>query len=243
MTGPIHILPERMFNYFYYEGKINVLNEIQLWAILNGTIVTLEIAIVSIIVGAIFGVIVALGRISKNKVANALSWFYIWFFRGTPLLLQLFIIYYAIPIIYLDVTGMTFQIDPMLCAYVAFSLNATAYLAEIIRAAIESIDSGQMEAAKALGMSYRQAMTRIIIPQTFKRLVAPMGNELILLLKDTSLVSTIALFDLLRTVKTMASASGSWVYYIYAAAIYLFLTTIIQVVFDKMEKKLGVYER
>lgn len=220
-----------------------MLNEIQLWAILNGTIITLEIAIVAIIFGAVFGVVVALGRISKNKVANVLSWFYIWFFRGTPLLLQLFIGYFAIPIIYLETTGSAFNVDPMICAFVVFSLNATAYLAEIIRAAIESINSGQMEAAKALGMSYRQAMTKIVIPQTFKRLVAPMGNELIMLLKDTSLVSTIALFDLLRTTKTMASATGSWIYYVYAAAIYLFLTTIIQVVFDRMEKKLGVYER
>ncbi|AFA48156.1 amino acid ABC transporter permease [Acetobacterium woodii] len=220
-----------------------MLNETQLWAIFNGTIITLEIAIVAIIFGAVFGVVVALGRISKNKVANAVSWFYIWFFRGTPLLLQLFIGYFAIPIVYLEATGSAFNVDPMICAFVVFSLNATAYLAEIIRAAIESINSGQMEAAKALGMSYRQAMTKIIIPQTFKRLVAPMGNELIMLLKDTSLVSTIALFDLLRTTKTMASATGSWIYYVYAAAIYLFLTTIIQVVFDRMEKKLGVYER
>ncbi|MEF9918076.1 MAG: amino acid ABC transporter permease [Eubacterium sp.] len=220
-----------------------MLNETQLWAIFDGSIVTLKIAVVAIIAGAIFGVIVALGRISKNKVANRLSLFFIWFFRGTPLLLQLFMIFYAVPIIYLDMTGATFEINPMICAYITFSLNSTAYLAEIIRAAIESIDGGQMEAAKALGMSYRQAMTKIIIPQTFKRLVAPVGNELIMLLKDTSLVSTIALFDLLRTVKTMASATGSWVYYIYAAVIYLFLTTILQVVFDKMENKLGVYEK
>ncbi|MGL4607207.1 MAG: amino acid ABC transporter permease [Eubacteriaceae bacterium] len=220
-----------------------MLNSIQLQAIFDGTIVTLEIAIVAIIVGSILGVIIALGRISKNKFANCISWFYIWFFRGTPLLLQLFIIYYAIPIIYLDATGSTFEVNQMICAFVAFSLNAAAYLAEIIRAAIESIDGGQMEAAKALGMSYRQAMTKIIIPQTFKRLVAPLGNELIMLLKDTSLVSTIALFDLLRTVKTMASATGDWIYYVYAATIYLFLTTVIQVIFDRMEKKLGVYER
>lgn len=222
---------------------MDVLNETQLWAIFDGTLITLQIAIVAILVGSVLGVIIALGRISKNKVARALSWFYIWFFRGTPLLLQLFIVFYAFPIIYLNATGMTFTVDPMICAFISFSLNAAAYLAEIIRAAIESIDGGQMEAAKALGMSYRQAMTKIIIPQTFKRLVAPLGNELIMLLKDTSLVSTIALFDLLRTVKTMASATGDWVYYIYAAVIYLFLTTIIQVVFDKMEKKLGVYER
>ncbi|MDD2413670.1 MAG: amino acid ABC transporter permease [Eubacteriaceae bacterium] len=220
-----------------------MLNSTQLWAIVNGTIVTLEIAIVAIIFGAIFGIIVALGRISKNKIANGLSWFYIWFFRGTPLLLQLFMIFYAVPIIYLNATGKTFQIDPMICAFITFSLNSTAYLAEIIRSAIESIDHGQMEAAKALGMNYHQAMMKIIIPQTFKRLVAPIGNELIMLLKDTSLVSTIALFDLLRTVKTMASATGNWIYYVYAAVVYLFLTTILQVLFDKLEMKFGIYEK
>jgi len=220
-----------------------LLNSTQSWAIVNGTVITLEIALVAIVFGAVFGVIVALGRISKNKIANSLSWFYVWFFRGTPLLLQLFMIFYAVPIMYLNATGTTFEVDPMVCAFITFSLNSTAYLAEIIRAAIESIDHGQMEAAKALGMNYRQAMQKIIIPQTFKRLVAPIGNELIMLLKDTSLVSTIALFDLLRTVKTMASATGNWVYYLYAAAIYLFLTTILQVIFDKMEVKLGVYEK
>ena len=220
-----------------------MLNSTQLWAIVNGTIVTLEIAVVAIIFGAIFGIIVALGRISKNKIANGLSWFYIWFFRGTPLLLQLFMNFYAVPIIYLNATGKTFQIDPMICAFITFSLNSTAYLAEIIRSAIESIDHGQMEAAKALGMNYHQAMMKIIIPQTFKRLVAPIGNELIMLLKDTSLVSTIALFDLLRTVKTMASATGNWIYYVYAAVVYLFLTTILQVLFDKLEMKFGIYEK
>ncbi|MBP8031378.1 MAG: ABC transporter permease subunit, partial [Acetobacterium sp.] len=96
-----------------------MLNETQLWAIFDGTIVTLEIAIVAIIFGAIFGVVVALGRLSKNKIANALSWLYIWFFRGTPLLLQLFIIFYAIPIIYLDATGITFEVNPMIAAFVA----------------------------------------------------------------------------------------------------------------------------
>ncbi|WP_438594467.1 amino acid ABC transporter permease [Eubacterium aggregans] len=220
-----------------------MLNEPQLWAMFDGSLVTLKIALVAIIFSAVFGVIVALGRISKNKVTNGLSCFYVWFFSGTPLLLQLFIIFYAVPIIYLDITGLTFEIDPMICAYITFSLNSTAYLAEMLRAAIESIDHGQMEAAKALGMSYRQAMTRIIIPQTYKRLVAPVGNELIMTIKDTSLVSTIALFDVLRTVKTMASSTGNWVYYVYAAVIYLFLTTILQVIFDKIEKKLGVYEK
>lgn len=220
-----------------------MLNSTQMWAIFDGTIVTLEIAIVALIFGVTLGILVALGRISKNKIANGFSWFYVWFFRGTPLLLQLFMIYYAVPIIVLNITGNTLTIDPMLCAFITFSLNSTAYMAEIIRAAIESIDHGQMEAATALGMNYNQAMRKIIIPQTFKRLVAPLGNELIMLLKDTSLVSTIALFDVLRTTKTMASSTGNWIYYLYAAAIYLFLTTILQVIFDKLEVKLGVYEK
>lgn len=215
----------------------------QITAIFDGTIITIKIALVSIVIGFFLGVLLALGRLSKNRITRGLSWFYIWFFRGTPLLLQLFIVFYAVPIIYLDMTGSKLNMDPMITAYITFSLNTAAYLAEIIRASIESIPEGQMEAAKALGMTYGQAMRRIIIPQTYKRLVAPVGNELILLLKDTSLVSSIALADLLRTTKTLANATGSWSYYLYAAAIYLFMTTILQVFTDYLEKKLGVYER
>ncbi|MSS19897.1 amino acid ABC transporter permease [Pseudoramibacter porci] len=220
-----------------------MLTSAQGWEIFHGTVLTIEIALVALFFGVVLGIIVALGRISHNKVARAVTWFYVWFFRGTPLLLQLFMIYFAVPIIYLNATGSTLVVDPMLCAFITFSLNSTAYMAEIIRAAIESIPEGQMEAAKALGMNYHQAMRKIIIPQTFKRLVAPLGNELIMLLKDTSLVSTIALFDVLRTVKTMATSTGNWVYYLYAAAIYLFLTTILQVLFDHLEKRFGAYEK
>ncbi len=219
-----------------------MINQIQMRAIFDGSVLTIKVAFVALFFGLIFGTLIALGRMSKNKVIKSFSWFYVWFFRGTPLLLQLFIIFYAYPIIRIEMTGSGVEMNPMLSAYLAFSLNCAAYSAEIIRAAIESIDHGQMEASKALGMNYRQAMTRIIIPQTYKRLMAPIGNELIMLIKDTSLVSTIALFDLLRTVKTMASATGDWVYYIYAAVIYLFLTTIFQIVFDKLEVRFGVYE-
>lgn len=220
-----------------------MLTEVQMQNIIKGTLITVEIALVAIVVGLILGIFVALGRISKNKFTNGISWFYVWFFRGTPLLLQLYMVYFAVPIIYLDITGQTFNVNPMLSAFITFSLNSTAYLAEIIRAAIESIDHGQMEAAKALGMTYGQAMRRIIIPQTFKRLVAPVGNELIMLLKDTSLVSTIALSDVLRELKVMTNSTGNWIYYLYAAVIYLFLTTVIQVVFDKVEDRVGSYEK
>jgi len=220
-----------------------LLTSAQWTAVWDGTLITLEITAFAIVVGCLLGVVLALGRLSKHRILRALSWFYIWFFRGTPLLLQLFMVYYAIPIIYLESTGSQLNIDPMVCAFITFSLNTTAYLAEIIRAGIESIPGGQMEAAKAIGMTYGQAMRKIIIPQTYKRLIAPVGNELVMLLKDTSLVSSIALSDLLRTTKTMANASGNWLYYLYAAAIYLFLTTLLQLGTDRLEIKLGAYEK
>lgn len=219
-----------------------MLNSVQIQAILKGTGYTIIIASVAVLLGIIFGMIVALGRISKNKLLNRISWLYVWFFRGTPLLLQLFMIFYAMPLIMKDLFGRPFPIDPLMACFIAFSLNSTAYLAEFFRAGIESIDKGQIEAAKALGMSYNQAMFNIIIPQSFKRLLPSVGNEFIMLIKDTSLASTVAISDLLRTTKTMSSSSGKWIYYVYAAGIYLVLTTIIQVGFERLEKKVGVYE-
>ncbi|WP_313120921.1 amino acid ABC transporter permease, partial [Proteiniclasticum ruminis] len=162
--------------------------------------------------------------------------------RGTPMLMQLFVFYYALPLFTYDVFGVSLRIPAIVAAFIAFSLNSAAYLSEIFRGAIQSIDKGQMEAAKALGMSYYQAMFKIIIPQSYRRLIPPLGNELITLVKDTSLVASISLFDLLRTVQVMNNSSGEWVYFIYAGVIYLFVTSIIQLVFDRLEKKYSVYE-
>ncbi|HCX64338.1 MAG TPA: ABC transporter permease [Eubacteriaceae bacterium] len=214
----------------------------QVQAILEGTVTTIQITLVAIVLGIILGMIIALGRISKSKVLNSITWFYIWVFRGTPLLMQLFVIYYALPLFALDVFGTPIRLPLMMAAFLTYILNAAAYLAEIFRAGIQSIDKGQMEAAKALGMSYYQAMFQIIIPQSYRRLIPPVGNELIMLLKETSLVASIGLFDLLRTVNQMSNATGLWHYYIYAAAVYLFLTSIIQLVFDKVEKKYSIYD-
>lgn len=219
-----------------------MLNDIQIQAILKGTGYTLIIAIVAVILGTILGMLVAIGRISKNRLLNKVSWVYVWFFRGTPLLLQLFMIFFAMPLIVKDLLGKPFPINPLMACFIAFALNSTAYMAEFFRAGIESIDKGQMEAARALGMSYNQAMFKIIIPQSYKRLLPSVGNEFIMLIKDTSLASTVAISDLLRTTKTMSSSSGNWIYYVYAAGIYLILTSIIQLGFDKLEKKVGVYE-
>ncbi len=211
-------------------------------AIIEGTQRTLLIAGVAIIFGILLGVLIAFFKISRSKVLNGLSWFYVWVFRGTPMLMQLFVFYYAMPLFTSDVFGITLRIPALTAAFIAFSLNSAAYLSEIFRGAIQSIDKGQMEAAKALGMSYYQAMFKIIIPQSYRRLIPPLGNELITLVKDTSLVASISLFDLLRTVQVMNNSSGEWVYFIYAGAIYLLFTSIIQLAFDRLEKKYSVYE-
>ncbi len=207
--------------------------------LLRGTVISVELMVVAIIFGLLLGLLLALGRLSKNVVINKLSWLYIWFFRGTPLLMQLFFVYYAFPLFFHPpLKGLTATV----AGFIAFSLNSAAYLAEIIRAAIQSIDKGQMEAAKALGMTYGQAMRKVIVPQSYRRLIPPVGNEVIMLLKDTSLVSVIAMSDLMRVTHEIESQQASPLIYLPAAAIYLILTTVLTIVFERLEKKYSVYE-
>lgn len=204
-------------------------------ALLKGTIMTLTLVLFTIIVSPFGGLLIALGRISKFLPLSLFCWFVIWMFRGTPLLLQLFFIYYGLPAL-----GITLK--PLTAAFWGLGLNYSAYLAEIIRAGIQSIDSGQMEAAKALGMTYGQAMRRIIIPQTYKRIIPPIGNEFIALIKDTALVSTIAMVELMRSADQLFNTYFDVTVLILAGLIYLFLTTIFTLTFEKIEKKVGAYE-
>lgn len=205
--------------------------------LLSGSLLTLELTAVSVFFGMLIGLFLALGRLSKNKVIDKICWLYIWLFRGTPLLMQIFFIYYALPMIAPSLT-----LDQMPAAFIALSLNSGAYLAEIIRASIQSIDKGQMEAAKALGMNYGQAMRRIIVPQSYRRLIPPVGNEFIALLKDSALVSAISMTELMRTTSVMANSTGDATVYIPAALMYLAMTTLFTYVFERLEKKYSVYE-
>lgn len=198
---------------------------------------TLALTVVAILFGVFIGLFLALSRISKNKILNKISFFYIWIFRGTPLMLQIFFIYYALPLI-----SPSMKLDRFPAGFVALGLNSGAYLAEIIRAAIQSIDKGQMEAAKALGMSYGQAMRIIIVPQSYRRLIPPVGNEVIALLKDTSLVSVVSLTELLKYSTDLANSSANAIYYIPCALFYLFFTTLLTMLFSKLEKHYSVYE-
>lgn len=206
--------------------------------LLRGSVVTLQLTVVAVFFGMILGLFLALGRLSKNVVVDKICWFYIWLFRGTPLIMQIFFFYYGLPLIF----GKSLSFDAMLAAYIALALNSGAYLAEIIRAAIQSIDKGQMEAAKALGMGYGQAMRRIIVPQSYRRLIPPVGNEVIALLKDSALVSTIGMADLLRNTTQIVNATTNALIYLPSAALYLLMTSLFTLIFEKLEKKYSVYE-
>lgn len=206
--------------------------------LLEGAQVTILLTLVSVSAGLVGSLFLALGKMSKKKVLNRISSAYIFFFRGTPLLMQLYFIYYGLP----QITPLLTINNRFIAAFIAFALNSAAYCAEIIRAAIQSIDKGQFEAARALGMNYSQTMRLIIIPQSIRRLIPPVGNEFIMVLKDASLVSIIALADITKVTRSISSSTGSAMVYIPAMILYLIITAIFTFTFNKLEKKYSVYE-
>jgi len=213
-------------------------------ALLRGARITILLTICSMSAGVVLSLFIALGKMSKNVVLNKLCTAYTFFFRGTPLLMQLFFIYYALPMIspvFLINTGSP-EVDRFIYAFIAYSLNMAAYCAEIIRAAIQSIDKGQFEASRALGLSYAQTMRLVIIPQSIRRLIPPVGNEFILMLKDVSLVSMIALVDITRATRTIENSTRSPLVYVPAMILYLVITAIFTYIFRKLEKKYSIYE-
>jgi len=203
--------------------------------ILKGSIITFKLYILTAIFSVILGVFGAIGKVAGFKLLKKLLKIYTWVFRGTPLLLQLFFAYYGLPVL-----GITLQ--PFTAAALTFILNYAAYLIEIFRAGIESIDEGQYEAAKVLGMNYRQTMFRIILPQTIKRVLPPTSNEAINLVKDSALVAAIGLGDLLRAAKVIVTRDFSIVPFIIATIFYLIFSSVIVTIFSKLEEKYSVYE-
>ncbi|MGL5511760.1 MAG: amino acid ABC transporter permease, partial [Sporomusa sp.] len=180
----------------------------------------------------------ALARISRFKALKSAVGVYIWLFRGTPLMLQLLFIYYGLPFVpYIGV-----RLPDFPAALLAFVLNYAAYFAEIFRAGIQSIDRGQYEGAKALGMTYVQTMRRIILPQVIKRVLPPVSNETITLVKDTSLIYVLAMNDLLRTTRALVQRDFNTTPFIVAAVFYLIMTLMLTWLFQKLEKKYAVYD-
>lgn len=206
--------------------------------LLDGAKITILLTLASVSAGLIISVFLALGEMSKHKFVKTLCSTYVFFFRGTPLLMQLYFVYYGLPEI-----NPAFTINNrFLAAFIAYGLNSGAYCCEIIRAAIQSIDKGQFEASRALGMNYSQTMKLIILPQSIRRLIPPVGNEFIMMLKDASLVSIIALADITKVTRSIQSSTSSSMVYIPAMVLYLIITAIFTIVFNRLEKKYSVYE-
>ena len=219
---------------------MEILSQMISWlpALLDGTKITILLTITATSAGLILSFFLALGKMSRVKIISKVCSAYIFFFRGTPLLMQLYFLYYALPLIW---PALTIN-NRFLAAFIAYSLNCAAYCAELVRAAIESIDKGQAEAAKALGFSHAQTMWLIVIPQSIKRLVPPVGNEFIMMLKDVSMVSIISLGDLTKITRSINSSAATPLVYIPSMIIYLIITAFFTFVFNRVEKKMATKE-
>jgi len=213
-----------IFKHFFFDPSI-----------VDGAKLTLLLSIVCQVLGIIIGLFLALGRLSRSRVPifRWASGLYIWFFRGTPLLLQLLFVYDGIP----QLTNKGIVLGSITSATIALSLNEGAYMAEIIRAGILSVDTGQVEAARALGMSYPLTLRRIILPQAVRFVIPPTGNEFISMLKNTSLAAVIVTPELLYAVQQIYSANYAVFELLTVAAIYyLAMTTVATLVQSWLER-------
>ena len=203
--------------------------------ILEGAEVTLEIFFVTLILSLPIGALAALGRISSLAPIRYLMELYVWIMRGTPLMLQLLFVYFALPMVGI-------MLPDVAAALLAFTLNYAAYFAEVFRAGIQAIPRGQYEAAKALGLKHWQMMRYIIFPQVLRVVLPPISNETINLVKDTSLIYILAMNDLLRVARTIVQREFDMTPFVIAGAFYLGMTAILTWIFKKLEQRYGSYE-
>lgn len=200
----------------------------------NGFGTSLSIFAWTLIISLPLGMIVALGRMSRHKVISAPVSFYILIMRGTPLMLQLFAVYFFLP----KLVG---PIPRLTATYIAFGLNYAAYFAEIYRGGIMSIPPGQYEAAQVLGFTKGQTFLRIILPQTVKRVLLPVSNEVITLVKDTSLATAIAVSEIFLTAKNATSSSGSVEPLFIAGLFYLLMNAVVTLFFNFLTRRFSYY--
>ena len=209
--------------------------QVLLTEMLQGTLMTLRIFFSTLVFALPLGLLVSLGRMSKIKIINWPVRLFILIMRGTPLMLQLLFVFCGLKPLF------GIQLDRVIAAQVAFALNYAAYFAEIYRGGIESIPDGQYEAAKVLGFNKKQTFFRIILPQVVKRIIPPMGNEFITLVKDTSLAQVIAVVELLKVTNNWVSSAVSMVPFVIAAVFYLVMNGVVTRCFTIAEKRLSYY--
>lgn len=203
--------------------------------VFDGLKVTLQVFVLTLILSIPLGIIVALGRLSRNRIVSKVTGFYVLIMRGTPLLLQIVFIFFGLPVV-----GITFDRFP--AAILAFVLNYAAYFAEIFRAGIASIDEGQYEGAKVLGFPQKYIFFRIILPQAVKRILPAAANEIITLVKDTALVYVVGLDELLKIGKIASNKQASLIPLLIVGIIYLLLIAVFTELFKKLEKRYSYYQ-
>lgn len=209
---------------------VNILKEFYPTYI-EATLTTLKVSLFALIVGLILGIIICLAKISSIKLINFIAGIYVEIIRNTPILVQIMIIYFALPEI-----GISFS--PFVSALIALSINSSAYVSEIFRAGILAIDKGQMEAARSLGLSYYQAMKLVVLPQAFKHSLPALGNEFISLVKESSVVYFVGVADIMFAANSVKNATyQTFAPYLIAAIIYFVITSILSIIVKKLEKK------
>ena len=210
---------------------------------LEGLLATVEIAVFGLLIGVLFGTLIAVVRVMPKyktlpKVLDIICNIYVGFFRGTPMVVQLLVGYYVL------LPSMGIRADGLVVAIIIFGLNSAAYVSEIMRSGIQSVDIGQLEAARALGMPYAMAMMKIVIPQSIKNILPTLGNEFIVLIKDTSIVSFIAVVDITKAFRQIGDATYEYVIpYLFLALVYLVLVIGITLLIRLMERRLKKSER
>ena len=205
---------------------------IKYWPLfLEGATTTVLLSFFSVIVGVGCGTLMALARLSQNKFLSKAAKVYIDIIRGTPLLVQLYLVYFGLATV--------LDLNDFVSGVIAMSVNTTAYIAEIIRSGIQSVDKGQMEAARSMGMPKRMAMRQIILPQAMKNILPAIGNEFATLIKETSIVSLIGIHDLMYSSDTVRGATFTvFIPLLMTAFLYFVMTTTIAFFMDKLERKL-----
>ena len=201
--------------------------------LLEGCVVTLQISFFALLLGMIFGIAGALCRISANRALNSLAFMYVWVIRGTPVMVQLFILYFGLP-------QLGIKLPSMVAGVLGLAINTGAYVTEIIRAGIQAVDKGQMEAALSVGMGFRQAMVRIIGPQATKICIPPLVNQFIMTLKNSSIASLVTITELFRTGEQIIYTTfRSFEVYMAVAVLYLLMNSVFMIIADRLERKMA----
>ena len=210
----------------------------------SGVAVTIQITVVSLLIALIVGIGVCLLNISPFKALNVIAKAYIWLIRGTPMLVQAFYFYFALPQLIQTITGTPFRIEIFTAGVITLSMNAGAYISEIFRGSIEAVDKGQMEAARSLGLSYAQSMRMIILPQAVRICLPSLVNQFIITLKDSTILYAIGLPEIMNKAKVYVGRTMlSFATYTWVAIFFLAIVTVLSLISHAAEKRLSVSAR